>query len=414
MSQSSQISQPRILVPDSSPSASPVAHVYKPHAGHGVPTKRPGGTPAQFKGDDLLVASKFQSVGGPDVSSMMNGLVKQSLSRSSSSKDVRPNGNASDRPRKRLNTGASTPAEAPIVISSSPASSIAASSPPRRPGASTSTSHESTPQIVDARQQLAAVRIRSSAPSEVGSERPDSEESAQSTSKKVVRGRARDASPEVMVITSSPARPGAEPSPLDILRSYAPKATEEQLLLVLSEVDGDVEAAKERLQQEREYYAQRHRNVAAAKIASSTPPSPVVAKGKGNKKSAIYAKRQLVTQNTAGPSQSTPQRSATPNQKRKRPTTGSDDESGIESDGSARKGKGRSDSDTDSENEDEDPNITADQEEAVRWFDSAPAEELMELTCMSSRYLARYCQPHWCNLSLLQLARWFKPRTSSV
>ncbi|KAG8891809.1 hypothetical protein FRB99_003344, partial [Tulasnella sp. 403] len=222
--------------------------------------------------------------------------------------------------------------------------------------------------------------------------------------RRVVRGRAEEsaASPEVTHITSSPEKRPSQEELLQELQRIAPETAREHLRVILQEEEFDFTRAKSRLETEldmmRQYEAQRPASVTTGSVSNGAStlrvtvfhPSTIEAVSsptvKGNKKSAIYAKRATMESvrtpvyDVSRPSSSTPALV-----KRKRRGDESDEDSIVEIDGlnGMAKGKGKSrDSDfsDDEDDADEDAVLFQRQVEGVLWFNTATTDELIELT----------------------------------
>lgn len=164
--------------------------------------------------------------------------------------------------------------------------------------------------MTDARRALSDVRLKSAS---VASSDDEDLPPLDGPRKRLVRGK-RTPDPEVIAISSSPAGPtsSTQGDAMARLRAVAPGSSDEQLRFVLNDEGGDVTKAVQRLKTEAELLGDYKANASgnrsapsgsatngASKASSSrapaggVPPSPVTgpAAVKGNKKSAIYAKR---------------------------------------------------------------------------------------------------------------------------
>lgn len=313
-SQPTSSSKPKVLVPDSSPSSKasspPQRPAYKPHSGHGVPLTRPNLKAANGKDDLLLLPSNFRSTSSTSITSSINSISASNLKTSSQSRSSTDEVDTS-RPKKRVNTGTSTPVDR---VGSSSGTPLMRATPPQRLAPSSSNSVESSPQVTDARRALSDVRLKSAS---VASSDDEDLPSLDGPRKRLVRGKRTpdaESAVEVIAISSSPAGPtsSSQGDAMARLRAVAPGSSDEQLRFVLNDEGGNVTKAVQRLKTEAELLGDYKANASgnrsapsgsatngATKASSSrapaggVPPSPVTGPSavKGNKKSAIYAKR---------------------------------------------------------------------------------------------------------------------------
>lgn len=308
--------------------------------------------------------------------------------------------------------------------------------PPQRLAPSSSNSVESSPQVTDARRALSDVRLKSAS---VASSDDEDLPSLDGPRKRLVRGKRTpdaESAVEVIAISSSPAGPtsSSQGDAMARLRAVAPGSSDEQLRFVLNDEGGNVTKAVQRLKTEAELLGDYKANASgnrsapsgsatngATKASSSrapaggVPPSPVTGPSavKGNKKSAIYAKRGTYDQEgrmklcpickknsinagyrhcsrecalrdpqaKARATAPAPPPKPAPAAKRKR-TDESDSEGSVVMD---PKGKGKqtkySDDSSDEEEEDSgDEDLERRQAAGVVWFNQASPDELIELT----------------------------------
>ncbi|KAG8924759.1 hypothetical protein FRC00_004769, partial [Tulasnella sp. 408] len=312
-SQPTSSSKPKVLVPDSSPSSKasspPQRPAYKPHSGHGVPLTKPNLKAANGKDDLLLLPSNFRSSSSTSISSSINSLSASNLKPASQSRSSTDEADTS-RPKKRVNTGTSTPVDR---VGSSSGTPLMRATPPQKLAPSSSNSVESSPQVTDARRALSGVRLKSAS---VASSDDEDLPSLDGPRKRLVRGKRTpdpESAVEVIAISSSPPpTPSSQNDVMARLRAAAPGSSDEQLRFVLSDEGGNVSKAIQRLKTEAELLGDYKANVSNGRsgasgsatngsaMASSSraaaggvPSSPVTGPPaiKGNKKSAIYAKR---------------------------------------------------------------------------------------------------------------------------
>ncbi|KAG9014927.1 hypothetical protein FRB90_005071, partial [Tulasnella sp. 427] len=429
-------SKPKVLVPDSSPSSKasspPQRPSYKPHAGHGVPLTRPNLKATNSKDDMLMLPSNFRSSSSTSISSSINSLSASNLKASSQSRSSTDEADAA-RPKKRVNTGTSTPVDR---VGSSSGTPLMRATPPQKPAPSSSNSVESSPQVTDARRALSGVRLKSAS---VASSDDDDLPSLDGPRKRLVKGKkSPDTEPavEVIDVSSSPAKPSpsSQGDAMARLKAAALGSSNEQLRFVLDDEGGDVAKALKRLKTEAELLGDYKANASASRAAPSgstangsmkasssrtsvgaAPASPAAGSAtvRGNKKSAIYAKRGTYDQDgrmklcpickkkpinagyrhcsrecalldpqaKARPSAPAPPPKPAPAAKRKR-TDDSDSEGSVVMVGDNGKGKQAkySDDSSDEEDEDRDEDLERRQAAAVAWFNQASPDELIELT----------------------------------
>lgn len=310
--------------------------------------------------------------------------------------------------------------------------------PPQKLAPSSSNSVESSPQVADARQALSSVRLKSAS---VASSDDEDLPSLDGPRKRLVRGKRTpdaESAAEVIAISSSPPpTPSSQGDVMTRLRAAAPGSSDEQLRFVLNDEGGNVAKAVQRLKTEAELLGDYKANVSngrsapsgsatnGAALASSSrapaggvPSSPVTGPPaiRGNKKSAIYAKRGTYDQEgrmklcpickknpiNAGyrhcsrpcalrdpqakaraPVPAPPPKPAPVKRKR---TDDSDSEGSVVMMDAKGKGKQTKDSDDSSDDEEdpEDEELERRRAAAIVWFNQATPDELIELTSCTS------------------------------